>query len=122
MPAFSFREPLNVTPADQSDPVGVSRMAVSAMRSLTDVGASPVVSTNWTLNVNVVEVVPAPGVAVPLPIVTVPHVRASTGRTPTPSADRAIRPARAIQPAGRRLDRPRGAMPHRRSAWATGAG
>jgi hypothetical protein len=73
---------LNCTPAAKSEPDVSSVVHVSAIRSLTDCGAAPVVSTNETAKANVVAVVPDPGLAVPFWIVTVPHVRAIAGSIP----------------------------------------
>ena len=93
-----------------------------AVRSVTDVGAAPVVSVNSTANANDVAVVPEPGLAVPPWIVTVPHVRASAGPTPTPSADTRSMPTRARPVTRLALAPPPGAAARRPIPWAMSGG
>ena len=121
-PAGSFRDPLYSTPAAKLVPVVLRTVEVAAIRSVTDVGAAPVVSLNWTANENVVAVVPEPGLAVPLRIVTVPHVRASAGPTPNPKADTRSAPTRARPTTRHALAPPSGADARRPISWAMPGG
>jgi hypothetical protein len=90
-----LRETLYTTPAEKAVPVVASVVHVSAMRSVIDCGAVPVVSRNLTANAKVVAVVPLAGVAVPPLIVTVPHVRATAAPPPNPNAEMTSAPIRA---------------------------
>ena len=121
-PAGSLRDPLYSTPAAKLVPVVLRTVEVAAIRSVTDVGAAPVVSLNWTANENVVAVVPEPGLAVPLWIVTVPHVRASAGPTPNPKADTRSAPTRARPTTRHALAPPSGADARRPISWAMPGG
>jgi hypothetical protein len=117
-PAGSLCDPLYETPAAKSVPVVWRTVDVPAIRSVTDCGAAPVVSVNWTANENVVAVVPEPGSAVPFRIVTVPHVRANAGPAPTPIADTRSAPTTA-RPVTRHALAPRsGAAARRHIPWA----
>ncbi len=121
-PAGSLRDPLYSTPAAKSVPVVLRTIEVAAIRSVTDVGAAPVVSLNWTANENVVAVVPEPGLAVPFRIVSVPHVRASAGPTPNPTADTRSAPTRARPTTRHALAPPSGADARRPISWAMPGG
>jgi hypothetical protein len=87
VPAGSFFEPVYVTPAANSDPFGWRSVHAPLMRSRTACGAVPVVSVTFTEKLNVVAVVPDPGLAAPLAIVSVPHVRARAAPAPIPMTD-----------------------------------
>jgi len=111
-----------MTPAAKLVPVVWRAVDVPAIRSVTDFGAAPVVSVNSTANANVVAVVPEPGLAVPPWIVTVPHVRASAGPTPTPNADTSSTPTRARPVTRHALAPPPGAAARRPISWAMPGG
>jgi hypothetical protein len=84
-----------VTPAANPDPFGWRSVHAPLMRSRTDCGAVPDVSLTFTEKLNVVAVVPDPGVATPLPMVSVPQVRARAAPAPIPMTDTSRAPTSA---------------------------